>query len=313
MTRSFPPLPVLTPSYLNLISTFKSILLESIRQRVLTIPFQNSTSTTSTSTSRGASGGGGNGNGNKPRIGILFSGGLDCTSIALLVDEVLPRGEGIDLINVAFENPRKLGLAAGGDGENLGKKKKKKETKKERQDRLKREERGEPELVELEQQPEEASTHSTTEGGEGGGRRDEQRDSTGSIYDVPDRLTGLETWRELCELRSERRWNFVKVDVPYREMVEHRQKVIDLMKPQDTVMDLVSSLFPLSSQVKLDAFTHSLTLVCRGMTEYSYRFLFRLSWERISRDSFYHLSFRSCFTFRTLHFHCASTLERSRS
>ncbi|GAA5952035.1 hypothetical protein JCM3765_005177 [Sporobolomyces pararoseus] len=214
MTRSFPPLPVLTPAYLSLISTFKSLLLDSIRQRVLTIPFDDNSQNQGEGKGRG-----------KPRIGILFSGGLDCTSLALLTDEVLPSGEGIDLINVSFENPRKLELANGGGKSKLGGKKKK-ETKKERQDRIKREENGEPE-------PEPEPTQIEPEPVEvpplGGGE---------SIYDVPDRLTGLSTWRELCQLRPNRTWNFVKVDVPYQEMLSHRQKVIDLMKPQDTVMDL---------------------------------------------------------------------------
>lgn len=40
------------------------------------------------------------------RIAILFSGGLDCTVLARLASELLPEDQGIDLINVAFENPR---------------------------------------------------------------------------------------------------------------------------------------------------------------------------------------------------------------
>lgn len=40
------------------------------------------------------------------RIAILFSGGLDCTVLARLASELLPESQGIDLINVAFENPR---------------------------------------------------------------------------------------------------------------------------------------------------------------------------------------------------------------
>ncbi|GAA5833927.1 hypothetical protein JCM3766R1_002474 [Sporobolomyces carnicolor] len=213
MTRSFPPLPVLSPTYLSLIATFKSLLLESIRQRVLTIPMR------STSTTTGGS--------KKPRVAILFSGGLDCTSLALLVDEVLPQEEGVDLLNVSFENPRKLQLAGGG-GPLPNQKKKKKETKKERQDRLKREENGETEDSE--------EPNSTPEPPPD--TRGQEADSRDTMYDVPDRLTGLATWGELRQLRPHRQWNFVKVDVPYEEMLRHRQTVIELMKPQDTVMDL---------------------------------------------------------------------------
>lgn len=37
---------------------------------------------------------------------MLFSGGLDCTVVARLTHDILPSGQSIDLINVAFENPR---------------------------------------------------------------------------------------------------------------------------------------------------------------------------------------------------------------
>ncbi|SPN97586.1 related to asparagine synthases [Cephalotrichum gorgonifer] len=40
------------------------------------------------------------------RIAVLFSGGLDCTVVARLASELLPPDQGIDLLNVAFENPR---------------------------------------------------------------------------------------------------------------------------------------------------------------------------------------------------------------
>lgn len=35
--------------------------------------------------------------------GILFSGGLDCTILALLADRYVPKTQSIDLLNVAFE------------------------------------------------------------------------------------------------------------------------------------------------------------------------------------------------------------------
>jgi asparagine synthetase B (glutamine-hydrolysing) len=40
------------------------------------------------------------------RIAILFSGGLDCTVLARMAHDLLPSDQQIDLINVAFENPR---------------------------------------------------------------------------------------------------------------------------------------------------------------------------------------------------------------
>ncbi|KAK2016785.1 asparagine synthase [Colletotrichum eremochloae] len=40
------------------------------------------------------------------RVAVLFSGGLDCTVLARMASDLLPSEQGIDLINVAFENPR---------------------------------------------------------------------------------------------------------------------------------------------------------------------------------------------------------------
>ena len=42
----------------------------------------------------------------KTPVAILFSGGLDCTLLARLAHEILPSDTPIDLLNVAFENPR---------------------------------------------------------------------------------------------------------------------------------------------------------------------------------------------------------------
>ena len=52
------------------------------------------------------------------KIAVLFSGGLDCTLLARLSHEILDPGETIDLLNVAFENPRVVAAAAKG-GEQL--------------------------------------------------------------------------------------------------------------------------------------------------------------------------------------------------
>lgn len=46
------------------------------------------------------------------RVGVLFSGGLDCTILARLAHDLLPISEPIDLLNVAFENPRVAAAAA---------------------------------------------------------------------------------------------------------------------------------------------------------------------------------------------------------
>jgi len=40
------------------------------------------------------------------RFAIMFSGGVDCTTMARIAHDVLPPDEPVDLLNVAFENPR---------------------------------------------------------------------------------------------------------------------------------------------------------------------------------------------------------------
>ncbi|KZM25475.1 uncharacterized protein EKO05_0008983 [Ascochyta rabiei] len=40
------------------------------------------------------------------KVAVLFSGGLDCTILARLCHDLLPLDQAIDLLNVAFENPR---------------------------------------------------------------------------------------------------------------------------------------------------------------------------------------------------------------
>lgn len=44
--------------------------------------------------------------GQSAKIAVLFSGGLDCTLLACLAHDILPIEDPIDLLNVAFENPR---------------------------------------------------------------------------------------------------------------------------------------------------------------------------------------------------------------
>ena len=49
--------------------------------------------------------------GNEPgaaRLAILFSGGLDCTLLARVAHDIFPLSFSIDLLNVAFENPRTM-------------------------------------------------------------------------------------------------------------------------------------------------------------------------------------------------------------
>jgi len=57
---------------------------------------------------------------------------------------------------------------------------------------------------------------------------------------VPDRLSGLDATDELRHCCPDREWRFVEVNVRYEECMAHRQRVIDLMYPNETEMDLVS-------------------------------------------------------------------------
>ncbi|KAJ4301493.1 hypothetical protein N0V90_003585 [Kalmusia sp. IMI 367209] len=109
------------------------------------------------------------------RIAVLFSGGLDCTILARLTHELIPLEQSVDLLNVAFENPR--------IHNNLG--------------------------------PDE------------------------SPYELcPDRITGRTSYQELSETCPDRIWRFVEVDVPYSQTLAHRSKVMTLMHPHNTEMDL---------------------------------------------------------------------------
>ena len=47
-----------------------------------------------------------------PRLAVLFSGGLDCTLLARIAHDIIPKHLEIDLLNVAFENPRVTKAAA---------------------------------------------------------------------------------------------------------------------------------------------------------------------------------------------------------
>lgn len=72
---------------------FLNILTSALSIRTRTIPWTH-THTAAIATS--------------PRVAILFSGGLDCSVLAWLIHTLLPPNEPIDLINVAFENPRTI-------------------------------------------------------------------------------------------------------------------------------------------------------------------------------------------------------------
>ncbi|KAK8845569.1 hypothetical protein IAR55_006284 [Kwoniella newhampshirensis] len=63
-------------------------------------------------------------------------------------------------------------------------------------------------------------------------------------YDVPDRISGRDAVTELRAVCPGREWRFVEVDVSYEETRLHRERVLDLMYPSSTEMDL-SLAYPL--------------------------------------------------------------------
>ncbi|CAH7690633.1 asparagine synthase-domain-containing protein [Phakopsora pachyrhizi] len=111
------------------------------------------------------------------RVAVLFSGGLDCTTLALLAHSHIPPSESIDLLN----------------------------TKR----------------IQKDSEKSSADNHNS--------------DTT---FDVPDLQTGERLWRELSKLTPGRDWRFVRVDVRMAEYLEHKEKIIKLMRPNLTVMDL---------------------------------------------------------------------------
>ncbi|KAF8527851.1 asparagine synthase-domain-containing protein [Hysterangium stoloniferum] len=137
------------------------------------------------------------------RVAVLYSGGIDSTMVAFLANRHIPMDEPIDLLNVAFENPRKVLLkAGGGDG------KKKNKIKKN-------------------------AWQATSEFSPG--------DKEG-VYNVPDRLSGLEELEELRTLCPGRQWNFVEINIDYAESSQTRSVIQEIMLPSRTVMDLSLAL-----------------------------------------------------------------------
>lgn len=111
-------------------------------------------------------------------VAILFSGGLDCSVMARMVHDILHQDESIDLLNVAFQNPR-IHQQIDNDGGAI------------------------------------------------------------SPYELcPDRVTGRASFAELQRVCPSRKWRFVEINVPYTETLAHREKVIELMYPHNTEMDL---------------------------------------------------------------------------
>ena len=126
---------------------------------------------------------------NPARVAILFSGGIDCTVLACVMHTILPLSQSIDLLNVAFENPRVISAAAVRN----------------------------PQPDPLTPSP--------------------------SPYALcPDRITGLASYAELLKTCPNRTWRFVSINIPYDQTLTHRPRIISLIHPHSTEMDLSIAL-----------------------------------------------------------------------
>ncbi|CDO72408.1 hypothetical protein BN946_scf184977.g107 [Trametes cinnabarina] len=95
--------PVIAPAMDGLIAQLD----RSVMLRVRNIPLRNNTLP------------------GQARVAVFFSGGIDSTMLAFLADRHVDPTEPIDLLNVAFENPRKIAVKATGNIGGLPKREKK--------------------------------------------------------------------------------------------------------------------------------------------------------------------------------------------
>lgn len=165
-------------------------------------------------------------------VAILFSGGLDCTTLALLADRHVPKDQPIDLLNVGFENVRAIEAA-------------KLESEKRLRSKLKAAQKGRKATAEARKI--DSDVVETDQKGAATVVEVDQTDvaHANDIYSVPDRLTGISSYTELLTLSPHRRWNFICMNIPYSEYISHKPLISTLMSPSSSVMDLsiASALF----------------------------------------------------------------------
>lgn len=186
------------------IKQFGRILTESVNTRVRDIPFRGQ---------------------GDVRLAILFSGGLDCTVLARIAHECLPAGEPVDLLNVAFENPRVIDALKVSAQEPKKAKKKKPKNGQYKGHHLDTP-AAEPEL----EAPEESLPETET-----------PKAPTDTYELCPDRLTGRKSHAELLSV-CPRPWRFHAINIPQPTLLAHRATVISLMHPHNTEMDLSIAL-----------------------------------------------------------------------
>ncbi|KAI9814441.1 MAG: hypothetical protein M1827_003297 [Pycnora praestabilis] len=150
------------------------------------------------------------------KIAILFSGGLDCAVVARVAHDILPLEEDIDLINVAFENPRVMKAAKASQA--------KQET---------------PNLCSVStNQNNHATTPTLAQNLPSTSTHFHDSEEAAAYDNCPDRITGKASVTELQKVCPSRTWRFVEVNIPYSETLAHRNTVITLIHPHNTEMDL---------------------------------------------------------------------------
>jgi len=123
--------------------------------------------------------------------------------LAFLAHRHIPFDEPIDLLNVAFENPRKIKVQVEGNVDGMSKKAKQRRA------------------------------HESRINGNAADIASQKVD-----YMVPDREAGLREVEELRKTCPGRKWNFVEVNVPFAEYQATRSTVEAIMWPSRTIMDL---------------------------------------------------------------------------
>lgn len=129
----------------------------------------------------------------KAKMAILFSGGLDCAVLARMAHDILPLEEQIDLLNVAFENPRVV-LAS-------------KQPPKVKAQRKARQGRHQPGMYEDEVVKEKELVDALPV-------ECPPAEGDSPFEACPDRMTGRSALKELRQVCPGRKWNFVEVNYP---------------------------------------------------------------------------------------------------
>ena len=229
-----------------------NVLSEAVRERVFSIPPKPSSTTAPSSLLP-----------QPARLAILFSGGLDCMVLAALASVHLEEDEPIDLLNVAFENPRAIQAKKEGKynqstGVKLNKTKKEKKKSNSRKDLVGNihSTLAEDEAVTNVAEKEEETLANTENTRPVSIIRDgDENSAADDLYDTPDRKTAILGHDELCRLYPNRRWRLVLINVSHKEATgqqqaqqkddshttqsrNHQDYILKLMHPLCTVMDL---------------------------------------------------------------------------